>query len=226
MPLFFHKRHFYLSNHPSLSSHPRKRSMYDTMWREDRWPSKATNVHQTVSSCHSCAKTSSTLMPKCGFWLFLEIEPLIFVAMDNLGELHETTKGSQHVVTTTDRYSKLKEEVLTARITATAITYIGFDTWVVQKGIPPHPFSSLGSKSVSKVSDTLRTRLDTDDMKTAGYHPQTSRQIKHHNKAFVVFYTITSAPTNRPITFLYKYWITGKMRKFTGPPTPRGLTMF
>lgn len=73
---------------------------------------------------HNCAKTGTTLKHKRHLQLFFAMGPLHYDAMNIMGPLSKTTKGSQHAVISSSRYSKLKRAVPTTKITAKAAVCI------------------------------------------------------------------------------------------------------
>lgn len=148
--------------------------MYETIRRNDYWPNMASDVYITVSDCHSCAGRGTTPEHRHNLQLFPVTGPLEFVAINISGALLKVTKGNQHVVIITDRYSKLERVVPTARISTTAWACMFFDAWVFPYCIPSYCFTDTGTQFLSKLFGTMCTHPGTKHKRTTVYHPRTN----------------------------------------------------
>lgn len=145
----------------------------------------ASYVYKTAPNCNSCGKTSTTTKRKYHLQLFPSKRPLELVAIHILGFLSKTTKGSQHVVIFTYRYSKLTRAVVTARNTTTAVECIFFETWVITYGIPAFLHTCNGTQFANKFFGTFHTHLGTKHMTSTLFQPQPNTLVEGYNKTCI-----------------------------------------
>lgn len=129
--------------------------MYNAMQRDFYWPHKADENYATVCDCQLLALHCHNVSRQRKQHLYLPNRPLQFVAIDILGRLPETRSGSQHVIVTTDRYSKLTKATPTVRMTGTTFASFFLNNRISSYEIPVmvltdncSPFASMFFKSI------------------------------------------------------------------------------
>lgn len=125
------------------------------------------------------------MLSKSRLQLLPATEPSKLVATDIFRSLPKTTKGKQHVMEITDRYSKRTQVVPTARNTTTTVACKIFHSSVILYIIPSYFVTDNGAQFVGKFFGSLCTHLDTNNMTKTAYHPKTSEQIEGFNKTVV-----------------------------------------
>ena len=122
IPQTLRPRVLYISHHAKLAAHPDGRKMYATLQRFLYWPSMAVDVYAVPRNCASCAKNRISLRKHRNFLkLFPARASLEFVAIDILGELIKTPRGSCYMLVISEWFSKLVRTVPLKKVTASEV---------------------------------------------------------------------------------------------------------
>jgi transposase InsO family protein len=137
------------------------------------WPHMAIDINRYVYSCPSCDKKSLCVAQKTmKLQLFPPSAPMEFIAMDILGPLTQTDKGSRFLLVVTDRFSKLMRAYPLASTTADVVAKTFFDGWVAAEyGIPHFLLTDNGTQFVSKFFQSFCRILGIKQVFTSAYRP-------------------------------------------------------
>lgn len=93
------RQHILIMSHCSqIAAHPGQRQTYDKFRETFYWLRMAAVVNYVMQDCTSCARNNSNYRHKCDMYLFPELDPPEFVAMDIVGPFPKTTRGSQYIL--------------------------------------------------------------------------------------------------------------------------------
>lgn len=181
----------------------------------------ANDVYDTVDQCGSGACNRKHYRHKRSLQLSSASVPLIFVAMDILGPLPETTSGNQYVVVLTDCYSKLIQAIPTSKKASAHIANIFLDQLIILYGIPSFILMHNGSQLVSKFFGTSCAVLGVKNLATTAYYLQFHGHAKRFDKTVVTSFDTMSQNINSIGIDSFSHSPMRKIHRYTGPPTLR-----
>ena len=183
IPQSLRARVLYLSHYPRLQGHPGATRMYETMRRDYYWPHMASDIHQTVTDCRSCARVRGTLRRhQKKLTLFPAAGPLEFVAMDLFGPLPKTAHGNKHILVITDRFTKMCRAIPLRTAQAPQVAQAFLDSWVYPYGVPDTLLTDNGPQFTAKFFESVCGLLGIRHVLTTAYHPQTNGQAERFNR--------------------------------------------
>ena len=183
IPQSLRARVLYLSHYPRLQGHPGSTRMYETMRRDYYWPHMASDIHQTVTDCRSCAQVRGTVRRhQKKLTLFPAAGPLEFVAMDLFGPLPKTAHGNRHILVITDRYTKMCRAIPLRTAQAPQVAQAFLDSWVYPYGMPDTVLTDNGPQFTAKFFESVCGLLGIRHVLTTAYHPQTNGQAERFNR--------------------------------------------
>lgn len=117
--------------------------------------------------------------------LFLAYRPLAFIAIDIPGLLRRTTKGNQHVIVLSGRYSMLTRAVTVGSTTATHVANMSSYPWTIAYGIPTKLLTDNADPFTNKREATTCTMLAIKNLKITAYHRRTNGKVERNNRMVV-----------------------------------------
>lgn len=83
------------------------------------------------------------------------------------------------------RNEKLTSAIPTGRIIATHMAPVLFESWIAPRGIPTKMLTINRVQLTSKVSGTLSTMFDVENVSTTSYNPQTNGHLERYSRITV-----------------------------------------
>ena len=117
--------------------------------------------------------------------LFPARAPPEFVAIDILGELIKTPRGSCYMLVISDRFSKLVRTVPLKKVTASEVAKAFIHHWVFPDGAPVWLLSDNGKQVIAKLIRETCRMLGVKNLYTTTYHPQTNGQVERLNRTIL-----------------------------------------
>lgn len=142
----------------------------------------ANDVDTLVSSCAKCARSCKTLRNRRNLHTFLVPGPLEFMAI----EILNTLPRNVILILMTDRYSKMKIEIVTSRTTVTHVSNALLNHYILPYGIPEYLLTDKGSHFVSTFIAILCRFIGLKHLPTAAHRPQTNSQIERYKERIVL----------------------------------------
>ena len=103
--------------------------------------------------------------------LFPARAPPEFVAIDILGELIKTPRGSCYMLVISDRFSKLVRTVPLKKVTASEVAKAFIHHWVFPDGAPVWLLSDNGKQVIAKLIRETCRMLGVKNLYTKTYQP-------------------------------------------------------
>lgn len=168
----------YFANHQSITGHPGKRRMYETLTHEYHWPDTTNGIYATVARCMSLTRNGCRRKHMRPLQLFSPWRPLEFVCMFTSGPLQQTTQKNQIVIVMTNKYSKWTRAVPSAKKGATRVANNFLDHWTVLFRTPSCRLTDNGQQFVRKFFVTICGYLGVKHLTITAYNPLTNEQLE------------------------------------------------
>jgi transposase InsO family protein len=144
------------------------------------WPTIYTDVEEYVKLCDTCQrysrdKTNSHAIQLQVGQLFKRI------AMDFVGPLPNTDTRNQYILLATEALTRWPLAKVTPTADAGTIAKFLYEDIVLQFGAPTTLLTDRGTHFLNRVVDHLVEIMETQHLKTMGYHPQTNGLTERFN---------------------------------------------
>jgi hypothetical protein len=164
------------------------------------WQNMIHDVDEWVKDCKDCqTRKFPSKKPRTELQPLKPVEePFQRLAIDCVGPLPETTKGNKYIVVLTDYLTRWPEAFAVINIQATTIARILVEDIFCRYGAPYQLLSDQGANFMSQlVAETCRI-INTRQLRTSSYHPQTNGLCERFNKSLAnILAMYVQAPTCR-----------------------------
>lgn len=152
--------------------------MYDKMRRSLYFLHMENDVYDTIYRCESFRKHRGHPKHQLHLQLFQPQVPLECIAIEILGLLPKTKRGSQFIFVITDRYRILTRAITRSNITAPVVAKVFPNACIILYGIPSSLLSENGPQFFNKFFAAFCAFLGTKLTMTTASHPQTNGQTE------------------------------------------------
>ena len=147
------------------------------------WPDLTTDVKVFCSACPVCRACSNPNPTARAPMQSMQVGyPFQRIAIDILGGLPVTGRGSKYVLVISDYFTRWPEAIPMPNMTADTFARTLFDNVIYRFGCPDVIHSDQGSQFMSALFKQLYKLLDIDQSRTTSYHPQGDGLVERLNR--------------------------------------------
>ena len=156
--------------------------------------------------CGKCAVCCSRKTPhrlRAPLEVSLVSRPLEHVAMDILGPLPETPRGSKYILVVGDYFTKRKEAYPLKNMEATSLARAFVNEFVGRLSVPESLHTDQGKNFVSDLINETCQLLGVKKTKTTSYHPQSDDLLERFNRTVLDMLSMEVGKMNMDRTYSY-----------------------
>lgn len=142
------------------------------------WPHICPDADYVELSCTSSTQNTPKSFYRRDKQLFPAIKSPELIATDTVDPFPKTIQGSQYILVTTDRYSKLTRAVPIPKMKATYFLNLFKNHWLIPYGIPIYLHTDIETQFVSRFFATICALQGVNRLTTLAYRPQTNDQAE------------------------------------------------
>ena len=146
------------------------------------WPGQRHDVEQWCSKCLVCNSRKSPPKRRAPLEVSQVDRPLQRVAMDILGPLPETPRGSKYILVVGDYFTKWKEAYPLKNMEASSVARVFVNDFVCRFGVPESLHTDQGRNFESALIKEICQLLGVRKTRTTPYHPQSDGLVERFNK--------------------------------------------
>ena len=150
------------------------------------WPGQRRDVVNWCKSCELCAAHKSPPRKrKAKLQTELSSHPFQRVAMDILGPLPQSVRGSKYILVIGDYFTKWIEAVAIPNMEAVTVAEAFVFQFVSRVGVPDFLHTDQGRNFESALLKAVCTLLGVSKTRTSPYHPQSGGLIERFNRTLL-----------------------------------------
>lgn len=149
------------------------------------WPGWRTAVTHYCRQCVQCARRKTPPSKPAPLQSTHSGYPWERLAIDILGPLPKTERGSQYVLVCADYFTKWTEALPMPDMTARTVATKLYDNIICRFGVPTMIHSDQGRQFESQLFQELCRVLDVTKTRTTPYHPQSDGMVERFNRTLL-----------------------------------------
>ena len=147
------------------------------------WPGLQSDVRSYIAGCDACSKRKGPIPSKrAPMQIVRSGFPMERIAIDILGELHETPRGNKYIVVIGDYFTKWTEALPIPNMEACTVAKVLVENVLCRFGIPQVIHSDQGRQFESNLFQEMCKLLGIHKTRTTPYHPQSDGMVERFNR--------------------------------------------
>jgi transposase InsO family protein len=178
IPTKYRREVMVMAHNSPLSAHLGKKKTVKKIVKEFFWPGLSKDVGEHCKSCEQCQRGAKGNRQRAPLQPLPTMEePFKRIAIDIVGPLRRTKKGSKYILTMMDFATRYPEAIPLRRIDATTVAEALCEVFA-RLGLPEEILSDQGSNFTSNLMKRVTELLQIHHLKTSPYHPQTDGMLE------------------------------------------------
>ena len=150
------------------------------------WPGQRQDMENWCKSCQLCAaRKSPARKRKAKLQTELSSHPFQRVAMDILGPLPQSVRGSKYILVIGDYFTKWMESFAIPNMEAVTVAEAFVFQFVSRFGVPDFLHTDQGRNFESALLKAVCSLLGVSKTRTSPYHPQSDGLIERFNRTLL-----------------------------------------
>nr|VZI36614.1 unnamed protein product [Spirometra erinaceieuropaei] len=146
------------------------------------WSSMNTDIRQWTRSCLACQKAKVGRHNKAPIGTFLAPDARFsHVHIDLVGPF-PTSRGSNYLLTATDRFTRWPIATPIPNITADSVVHAFMEHWISHYGVPSTITTDRGQQFESRLFNSLTNLLGCSRIRTTAYHPSSNGLVERFHR--------------------------------------------
>ena len=154
------------------------------------WKGMMKDVRQWISMCMNCAMKKGIPNKRIVLGSLETSEPLEILGADIIGPLPMTPSDNKYIITFTDHFTRWVEAVPLKTQKAREVAEAYIKAVGCRIGFPRKFLSDRGSNFIGEVMTEVHKIMETTQLKTSSYHPQSNGLTERFNQTIVGILTM------------------------------------